>query len=1072
MTFLAASAVCAGHAHTIHTNATANVGKETFGFKTSLVQNLTPARDTANHNIPQPSAEGECIYFSEATSIYDPRGFFSLTDGCKRYYSTTVKIEGDKAYISDIADIYYGDILKKFIVEGHYDAETHTITLPTISLEPNSDDLSNATRVADISVDGTKYSLLLYAGELDEWGQPMPEPELVLDVAEDGRSITPRSPFGLVAYYLDYNTVGAAYDYYTSQRMTLPVDGVSLEVTPGIIDFAGKYLIAGTPVSAEITIINRGSEPAVINVACEGNGLTCGKSTVTIDPCSTSSLTVYLTTDEPGETTGRVTLTGADLMTPIVIPVEATVNARPDYSVLLSADSEPMIFMQSDEYPFAIFHTDDGRKAISTNKGMDTESWFEAIVDVPEGKAGVLRFNGISRTKMPNDFTVTIDGEPVYSVASFTDSTEPYPIKGTATMATGYHTIRFSHTVHNELKTLEGDYANVTLSGLSLTLLEAVEQGCLIAEETLVFPQAFYDGHEVKRETTLTIHNYGLQPVEILGYDGTGGFVTEPEPLWGQTTIYPNMSVTLPVVWTVNATGKAEGSAIVLTDAGEFSILCQGEALPVPADLRKIITDPIFTLDTDAIHPFVYSAEDDALINSSTFVKSDGSIWSWLQADFSVPEGKIGLLDWSAVNDSPEPFVFMGIPYLNTGVQISIDGSDPVEVGGYDKCIDAPTLFTPGELVFTPGDHNVKFTYKINGSLGLENGKARMALKSLTLNVVDNTQFKGYITEDHVNFKGLEHTVGRTGHHMIGIVNLTDDDLALYDVDAVGPFGIRDLAEYAVDNTTPIMIEYYPTKTGMETGSVTLYTNLGDFTVECVGNGIDLGRAPTVYYEGFEYDYMDNWKSIDNGVDGNGWLPFQFFLPAYEPDYMIPYGYQAVGSVCYNYNTYNWFTGIVDHILISPEINLPSDGESNLYFIAMAKAYGENPVELLVGEPGDDIDNYESVKIWDIQSTDNWYEYTADLSAYNGRTVSIAFRHKVEPDTYSNYFVMIDDVLVTSNGTNAISNVDDEASQVVKREYFDLTGARLASPSEGITIEVLHFADGTSKSHKILNSRR
>ncbi|MBD5357891.1 MAG: hypothetical protein HDR88_12935 [Bacteroides sp.] len=1015
--------------------------------------------------VKAPTLDGGQLYFTQAVSAFDSYGYYSSESGNKRNFGASVKIEGDKAYISNIGDLYYGDILKEYVIEGNFDRENNIITIPTISLG-YGEDIAKATRVADISYNYMTNALLLYAGELNEWGEPIAETELVFDVSEDLSVIIPRTPFGIMAYSLDYNMMNGCYDYYVEYSMTLPSEKVCISALQELIDFSEQYVISGKPGITNLTLLNSGSEETVVSVTCQGNGLSAGMSSITIPPCSTKEIQIYIMTQVEGSLSGLVTIDGEDMNTSIVIPVETIVHPVPDYSVLLTPQSESMTFSYFDEWPFAIIDTDYGVLAKSTNSLTGTEAWFEGIVNIPTGKVGVLKFTGINATKMPNEFLVEVDNNPVYSSSSYTDSTDPYQMKGIATIGDGYHRIRFVHNVNVPLKLKDGSNSYSSVSSIEVSLIDSTGLGGFIGEEVIEFPVAYFDTATGTRESLLTLYNYGTEPIEIIGYDGTNGFMASEEKYWGDTTVWPNSKIELPVIWTISALGEVAGTAIVQTSAGDFSVPCHGTALPVPTDLRKIITDTNFSLDTDSEYPFIYSEADNALINSSSFSDNDGTSYSWIEATFMVPEGKLGLLDWIAMNDSPEPYVFMGTPYLNTGVIITLDGEKQLELGGYDKCMDAHAIYTPGDLIFKPGEHRVKFNYKKNGSFGVENGKACFWLKALNLDIVDNTEFKGYITSESVNFKGLQHTVGRVGHQTVGIVNLSDEEFYLDSWEVDGPFDVRDLTDYSYENTFPIMIEYYPTRTGIETGSITLHTNVGDFTVECEGNGIDLERDHAIFYEGFEYDYQDEWESIDRGIDGNGWLPFQLFIDTYEPNYPILYGYQAVGSVCYDYNVYNWFSQTVDHILISPEIKLPADGQSSVFFIAMAKAYGENNLELLVGKAADDIDTYTTVKTWDIQATDVWYEYAADLSDFNGQNIQLAFRHKVEPNQFSNYFIMIDDVLVTSSSVTGITDSIDDKGEEYTIEYYDMTGRRVNNPTSGIYVELRRNKDGSTKATK------
>ena len=63
----------------------------------------------------------------------------------------------------------------------------------------------------------------------------------------------------------------------------------------------------------------------------------------------------------------------------------------------------------------------------------------------------------------------------------------------------------------------------------------------------------------------------------------------------------------------------------------------------------------------------------------------------------------------------------------------------------------------------------------------------------------------------------------------------------------------------------------------------------------------------------------------------------------------------------------------------------------------------------------------------------------------------------------NSYVVIINDKVV-----NAVDDILDDSvsAEVVAEEWFDLTGARVANPSEGLFVRVVKYADGTSRSFK------
>ena len=148
---------------------------------------------------------------------------------------------------------------------------------------------------------------------------------------------------------------------------------------------------------------------------------------------------------------------------------------------------------------------------------------------------------------------------------------------------------------------------------------------------------------------------------------------------------------------------------MISTTAGDFTIDCAANTEKLPYDYTPIVTGGEFSFDTDITYPFIM-ADGYAYNSTSKMQITDGKMVSWLQADFIVPEEKVGVLSWTGVNSSANWLNFLGDLTFNDGTRIKIDDSIVREFCGEDPA--SSTAFESQELVFTPGRHKIRFEYE------------------------------------------------------------------------------------------------------------------------------------------------------------------------------------------------------------------------------------------------------------------------------------------------------------------------------------------------------------------------
>ncbi|MBD5292109.1 MAG: hypothetical protein HDS23_02510 [Bacteroides sp.] len=1053
------------------------IGGSMMAFGSSEASKLTAEmslpkvmhKPSARKNVKQQAARktaGFDTWIVDVKSNFDTNSQFTPTEGKVYEYSAEVSITGNKAKLKGLFDLWYDDIEKEYTLEGSYDQRSGEIRIPVGKYDSEIQGIDSYTKAAEMYSLSTNepYTLIVFAGDMTDSGQLNTIDELVFSVSDDMDRITAKTGFGLYAFNTKGETM-AFYDYYKSCDLSTPVNGVKLSTNTGTLDFAGLFICTGMPQHASLSILNRGSQSTTMRCETSSADITIDNDESTIASGERKTFDLTLTPSQTGHINENIyfrTPDGDDL----AVNVDVDVYERPDYTLITKNGAEYMDFEFSPLYPFIIEERDGKKVAVSINQGSMTEGWFTMTVNIPEGKVGTLIYDATQMDKQPNGFVCSLDKEIVADFRYVSSSYAPFPVGGTLIIPEGKHIVGFSHEIQIDWFEDTNRHGEVYVSSIDLQVTDATPNSAVVDNTQITFDDAWFDSISTSRQASVNLHNTGTEALRVTGFDATDGF----------SALIPDLSVqhggyiTVPLVWTVDKVGKAEGSVTLHTTAGDFSINCEGSAKAIPEDFHNIVSAGKISFDTDANYPFVYNAARGYLYNSTSKADIEEISNSWLDVTFEVPEGSIGKLDWDAYNDSEDPFVFMGIPSVVSGSIFTIDGDNEKAIGGVGIHCSASSMYTPGELLFRPGRHSVRFNYKKTGSRPKDvYGDDRLKLYEISLELINNEEYKGYVTPETCDFKGIEYTVERDGHQMIGLVNYTDTPVELISWEHDGPFSIVDLSDFAYEGATPFMVEYHPTKTGVETGSITLHTTIGDYKVDCSAKGIDLNRGGRVFYESFEYG-SEGWLLEDFDGDQVNWMDLSDIINNYESLTMgIPYGYRAMGTVFFEYGNNRWFESPVNNVIFSPEIEIPANGDTFLQFITAAKSFNNDTLEVLVGVDADTyIDEYESLLTLNFEDLTLWREYQANLTKYAGKTIRIAFRSKTEKATNA-YYIMIDDILVTNSETPRVSGVTEiapEKAELTDTEWYTPEGIRLSKPQQGLNIVVERWSDGSVTSRK------
>ncbi len=163
--------------------------------------------------------------------------------------------------------------------------------------------------------------------------------------------------------------------------------------------------------------------------------------------------------------------------------------------------------------------------------------------------------------------------------------------------------------------------------------------------------------------------------------------------------------------------------------------------------------------------------------------------------------------------------------------------------------------------------------------------------------------------------------------------------------------------------------------------------------------------ANTHFYEGFEDGEIPaEWILIDQDGDGNQW---EMHLASWS----------APNSGQYSVASYSWYDGNTltpDNWLISPSISVPDNAHLRYYVAAISETYFAEHYQVRLSTTGTNPDDFTEILIDETLTEANteWTEKQADISAWAGETVHIAFVHNQSTDLFA---LKIDDISVNEN---------------------------------------------------------
>lgn len=994
-------------------------------------------------------------YWQTATSIYNGDGQTDLVNGVTREFGTHIEIEGETARIYGLVDINYSnyfEIDEEYVVEGVYNERYGTITISGTDYE-TSRPLSEYVKLADIYSpdDDMSYTIVLIAGDVDDRGNVSTQDKLVFNVSDDLTTITPKTGFGAYAFTKDGQ--GKAFlDYYKTSSLVKAQADPKLRANVSDITFKGQFVATGMPVKEQFNIMNTGASVSPYTVTTSSTWLKVTPVEGNIEGCSTLSFAVTFTPGEAGMFNGNITVEGSGQK--LEIPVGVEVREAPDYTKIVRAGSDPIEFEMSPVYPFVISEVNGITVAESINNGAgdNTESWFKCNVDVPEGKSAVFSWQAIQEAQQPNGLFVLLDGEWV-KYEMYRPNTEPYDMSGAIALTQGKHEIVFDNMISLDWSIYDV-FQRSYVWDLNYKLIDAKDDNAVLVKDNVDFGETYFDKLSVEMQSEVTVLNVGKNPLKILSISSDSNFGgTVPE-----MTAPAGGEITVPLTWKASAVGEDTGVVTIHTSGGDLKVNCIGHATVLPYDYSFLVKEGDFSFNTDAEWPFKPNDKGTYVYNSTSKADINGITFCWLEASFEVPEGKFGHISWDAINDSEDLFVFMGTPSVISGTLFTIDGLNEVMVGGVGAHCASSDLYSNIDLTFRPGRHTVKFNYKKKSNREDEVfGSDCLKLFEIALKLTDSKEGEGELAMKNAEYTN-EVYAGTTAYLYTTLHNYSSETPELLSSECDGPFKAVSLG--VEDGNLSLAIEFTPEKEGSYSSDLVIKTNIGDYTLPCSGKGMapELGKA--IYFEGFEYDFGNDWIMMDGDGKDNFWKPSTKLPDAFVKNDMAPYDGTGLMYVSYFDPETGTYYDVVDTYALTPVISVPENGKTTLRFMVKGFTYGSQTLDILAGE-GEDPIGYASVgKVTVDSGSSAWKAYTFDLGELAGKNIHIAFHAGSD---IGQYFAL-DNVLVASTAESSVimPETDDDCTV----EYYAPDGLRHDHPVKGLNIIVTRHGDGTSTTRK------
>lgn len=664
--------------------------------------------------------------------------YFSFTELSEVDYYTEVTIDGDKATFSNIVDnsLYYGWPGCN-PVTGVYDAEKGTITIetPTISDQRKRGDY---TELGEMSYYGDQIYVILLAGEFstvpDKDGvYPLyMEDKLVFDVSDDGTTLTPRTGYGAYGMYVD-DTFGATAGYmtfYKTSTIKKITNEPNLAVSPEILDLTDETIFAGNQFSHTFKLKNIGLTDTKYTITTSTDELQVQGWDI-IDAGSTQTLTLTLNAKNEGLFTGTVTFTDQNNKS-VTMTVKANIKAAYDYSsVIKNGDIKITHFNESTSAAEITSEITGFPVIVTTNTGDGSICGVNVNINVPDGQVATFSWKGWGYGQYPNKALITMDDQLINDDWVIDDYETEHDLSDKIILTSGTYEIMFGYYTGMDWysqgvsdKPLRAYYYD-----FDLTLYPESENNVDIYSNEIKFDTVFFDNLPKTDTLEVKLYNLGSKPLAVTGVEGSGPFSASVDGL----EIAPYKTDYAKIIFTREGVGEYEGDVVLKTTGGDVTIHCTAATEKIIYDYSVIVDKGDFSFDTSMEYPWLLDGNK-AYSPTAGLPLSDGTLDSWFEASFIVPEGNTGTLSWNGRNSSAPFWDFMGDVIFTDGTIIYVDG---VEITKFAGTMTAGSEQVGQPLTFQAGQHNVRFLYR---KLSSEpEGEDRYVLYNLALDLAPTT---------------------------------------------------------------------------------------------------------------------------------------------------------------------------------------------------------------------------------------------------------------------------------------------------------------------------------------------
>lgn len=966
------------------------------------------------------STEAETISFTGAFQSFHEYYEFNYDGGEFLTYDVYVILDGKKATISNLFNLIDGypyDNSEQFDINGTFDEKTNTITIPT----PTEFDLAE-----QVGLVYGYYPLTMISGKVDAEGGITPAKELVITLSPDHKRATFDKDFGLRMYTPE----GASQGFKCIYKGGVMKADLSVPETICFtekIDF-GKCWV-NSEKEKELKVFNLGGKAVEAAVALAGNAFATHDSKLSLIPMESTPVYVTAKPASPGIAEGKITI-GKD----IAIGLSCTAENMPDYSFIVK--NGDFTFNTDSDRPFVRDTKNGVDVARSNNDASVSDSFLEVKFSVPEGKLGRFSWKGWSSNEVSyGSFpSILADERQIFSYEGLLDT----QIDNSYTFGPGEHTLAFNYSVNSVSYFTEND--RMWVYGLNLDIEDLAENKAQLLTEKVRFPNSVLFEATAEKTEYITLRNEGANPLKVTGMTAPGCIKAET-PDYEAATLE---TLEIPVTFTASKAGEYKGEIAINTSAGDFRVPYAAFVRDMP-DFQKIVKEGEFTFTTDEENPFL--VENGKAFNSTAKVKDEDVTYSSMTADFTVPEGKLGILSWKG-RVSCMPYDEMGwTDFLsltvshNSGMKVSILPGEYDLSTEFYPYVDEPDM---SSLTCPPGPGYVTFNYTQYGD-GVYGGDDIVEVYDLSLKLIDNEPHSAILVTEDVTFPEIYQ--GKVSSAKAVLHNTGTEELEVLSVKGDGLFD-GDIPSRKVPFNQKIEVPLYfmPTEAGEQDGSVTITTSAGDFTVKCSGNAISTEGMLLV--EDFEDDAY-GWSLYDRDGDSDNWNL------AYNVYGGITAGHVHSGEECLVSFSWDYVNGTFtpDNWTFSPSFTVPATGAFLTWYVAgddnsrLGDKYSVYVSEGEFARNAFDIEKYTLVYSDEIV-TDEWIRRIVDLSKFAGKKLHVAFRHH---DSEGLYMVKIDDVFVYNENPSGIGEISlpDGAGC----EYYTIDGMRVRNPeSKGIYI--------------------